>query len=134
MAVKKRAALRQVPRDTPRPPADLSPLGVETWDAIVGGYPADHFAGANLLILEQLCRARCMAADCDRIIASTGLLTESGAANPAVAMRTAAWSSIRGCATKLRLSINATRESNSADARPDPTAAMAMPWDWKRKS
>ena len=57
---------------------------------IVAEYPAKHFRGANLVLLENFCRARAFAAQCDEEIRKHGLLIE-GKANPCVQMRTAAW-------------------------------------------
>ena len=96
--------------------------------SIVGEYPPKHFTAANLAILEQLCRASAFIRDCDAAIAEYGLLIENKA-NPAVAMRTAAWAEVRACATKLRLSISSTMRAEKAAARPDPNAGLKKPWE-----
>ena len=51
-----------------------------------------NFRGANLVLLENFCRARAFAAQCDEEIRKHGLLI-NGKANPVVQMRTAAWAS-----------------------------------------
>ena len=56
------------------------------WRSIVIEYPARHFRGANLILLETFCRARAFVSECDKHIEQHGLLID-GKRNPVVAMR-----------------------------------------------
>lgn len=112
----------------PRPPAGLPVSGRKTWQGIVGDYPPRHFSAANLILLEQLCRARVLIEQCDRQIAQEGLLLR-GRANPLLQVRAQAWAEVRACATKLRLAISSTVRAEKAAARPDANAHLAKPWE-----
>jgi P27 family predicted phage terminase small subunit len=112
----------------PEPPDALPAAGRKLWREIVSEYPARHFRGANLMLLEQLCRAHAFAKSCDRVIARRGLVIGTRA-NPAVAMRATAWTEIRACVTKLRLSISGVMRADNAAARPDPKHGIRKPWE-----
>ena len=113
----------------PEPPASLPAAGRNLWREIVRQYPAGHFRqGASLLVLEQLCRAHAFARSCDRVVARRGLVIGTRA-NPAVAMRATAWTEIRACVTKLRLSISGLQRADSAAVRPDHRHGMPKPWE-----
>ena len=112
----------------PEPPAGLPKDAAAQWRAIVALYPPDHFRGANLLLLEQLCRARSFVAQCDRGIRQRGLLVR-GRINPLIAARATGWAEVRACATKLRLAISSTVRADSARARPDPSSGITKPWE-----
>jgi len=112
----------------PEPPCGLPADAKRVWRSIVAEYAPRHFSGANLILLETFCRARAFVSQCDRAIAKRGLLIE-GKANPAVAMRTAGWTEMRACATKLRLAISGTYRADKAAARPDEGAHLRKPWD-----
>lgn len=110
------------------PPAWLPKEAKAYWLQIVACYPPDHFVGANLGLLEQLCRARAFVAQCDRGIARRGLLIK-GKLNPLVRARASGWAEVRHCCTKLRLAISSTTRSDAAKARPDPRQALRKPWE-----
>lgn len=112
----------------PKPPAGMPLVGRKTWRAIVGDYPVKHFTAANLVLLEQLCRARVLVAQCDRRIAKKGLLI-GGKINPLQQVRAQAWAEVRACATKLRLAISGFTRADSAKARPDENAHLRKPWE-----
>jgi P27 family predicted phage terminase small subunit len=112
----------------PEPPTGLPKDAREAWRAIVSEYPAKHFRGANLIILETFCRARAFVIECDKAIARDGLLID-GKRNPVVGMRATGWAEMRACATKLRLSISGTLRAEAAAARPDPNAGLRKPWE-----
>jgi len=112
----------------PEPPAGLPATGCKAWAAILADYPPRHFSAANLLLLEQLCRARALIDQCDRRISKAGLLIR-GKVNPLVQVRAQAWGEVRACATKLRLSISGTMRAEKAAARPDENAHLAKPWE-----
>ena|SRR5687768_2883541 len=112
----------------PEPPAGLPKDAAAIWCSIVSEYPPKHFRGANLVLLENFCRARAFVAQCDRHIRRRGLVIK-GRANPAVAMRTAGWAEMRACATKLRLAISSTLRAESVAARPNEANALRKPWE-----
>ena len=112
----------------PRPPRGLPADASAIWRQIVAEYPPKHFRGANLVLLENFCRARAFAAQCDEEIRKHGLLI-NGKANPVVQMRTAAWAEQRACATKLRLAISSLQRADSAKVRPSEAHALRKPWD-----
>ncbi len=115
-------------RHRPEPPAGLPKQAAELWRAIVAEYPASHFRGANLVLLETFCRARAFVTECDRAIKEHGLLIE-GKANPAVGMRVQAWAEMRHVATKLRLAISSTLRAEAKAARPSETEKLEKPWE-----
>ena len=120
-----------IPR-RPEPPSGLPEASCTLWNAIVSEYPVKHFRGANLLLLEQLCRAAAFVKECDEHIRKHGLLIQSGEAskaNPAIQARASAWAEVRACCTKLRLSISGTLRAESAKARPSEKHAMRKPWE-----
>jgi hypothetical protein len=124
-------ALRATPTtlpQRPKPPRGLPALARRLWVEIVADYKPGHFTAANLVLLEQLCRARALVAQCDRQIARGGLLVE-GKANPLLQIRVQAWAEVRACATKLRLAISSTVRAESAAARPDENAGKRKPWE-----
>lgn len=112
----------------PAPPTGLPREGKALWRSIVVLYAADHFAGANLMLLEQLCAARSFVAQCDRGIRRRGLLVR-GRINPLIAARASAWAETRACATKLRLSISGTVRAEHVRARPSALHALRKPWE-----
>lgn len=112
----------------PGPPRGLPRDASAIWRQIVADYPPKHFKGANLVLLENFCRARAFAKQCDEEIKKLGLLID-GKANPIVAMRTAAWAEQRACATKLRLAISSLQRADSAKVRPNDTNALRKPWE-----
>lgn len=112
----------------PDPPATLPAEGKALWRRIVRDYPPTHFRGANLELLANFVRAWLHAAECDTVIAAHGLLL-GARANPAVAMRAAAWVEMRAIATKLRLALSSTTRAETKAARPDPNAALKKPWE-----
>jgi len=112
----------------PEPPAGMPATARKAWTAILADYPARHFTAANLILLEQLCRARALVDQCDRRISKKGLLLH-GKVNPLVQVRAQAWAEVRACATKLRLAISGTVRAESAKARPDENAHLAKPWE-----
>ena len=112
----------------PEPPAGMPATGRKAWAAILADYPVKHFTAANLLLLEQLCRARALVDSCDRRISKKGLLIR-GKVNPLVQVRAQAWAEIRACATKLRLAISGTMRAEKAGARPDENAHLRKPWE-----
>lgn len=102
--------------------------GRRTWIAIVGDYRPGHFSAANLVLLEQLCRARALVEECDRQIAKRGLLVK-GKVNPLLQVRAHGWAEVRACATKLRLAISSIVRAEAAAARPDENAGKRKPWE-----
>lgn len=113
----------------PKPPAGLPAAARKVWQAVVKDYKPGHFqTAANLMLLEQFCRARALAVQCDRRIAKQGLLVR-GKVNPFIAVRAHAWAEVRACATKLRLPISSTVRAEHATARPDETAGRRKPWE-----
>ncbi len=112
----------------PEPPAGLPAAACAVWRAIVLEYPAKHFRGANLVLLETFCRARAFVCQCDRHIAKHGLLID-GKRNPVVGMRATGWAEMRACATKLRLALSSTIRAETAAARPSEKHAMRKPWE-----
>jgi len=112
----------------PDPPADLPKDAKAIWLAIVADYEPRHFRGANLVLLENFCRARAFVCQCDRLIKRRGLLIKDKP-NPAVTMRSAGWAEMRACATKLRLSISALQRADSAKVRPDERQSLRKPWE-----
>jgi len=112
----------------PEAPPGMPATARKAWAAIVADYPPRHFTAANLLLLEQLCRARALIDQCDRRILKAGLLIR-GKVNPLVQVRAQAWAEVRACATKLRLAISGTVRAESAKARPDENAHLAKPWE-----
>jgi phage terminase small subunit len=112
----------------PNPPAGMSLPARNAWAAILADYPVKHFTSANLILLEQLCRARALVDQCDRRISKRGLLIK-GKVNPLVQVRAQAWSEVRACATKLRLAISGTMRAEKAAARPDENAGLRKPWE-----
>jgi len=111
----------------PAAPAGMPAIARATWVAVLNDYPPRHFSAANLVLLEQLCRARALVVQCDRGIARKGLLVK-GRANPLQQVRVQAWAEVRACATKLRLAISSTVRAEAAAARPDEKAKLAKPW------
>lgn len=112
----------------PAPPAGMPATARKAWNAILADYPVKHFTAANLILLEQLCRARALVDQCDRRISKAGLLVR-GKANPLLQVRAQAWAEVRACATKLRLAISGTMRAEKAAARPDENAHLAKPWE-----
>jgi hypothetical protein len=112
----------------PKPPRGLPALARRVWTEIVGDYRPGHFTAANLVLLEQLCRARALVAECDGQIERGGLLVD-GKANPLLQVRVQGWAEVRACATKLRLAISSTVRAESAAARPDENAGKRKPWE-----
>lgn len=112
----------------PEPPSSLPAAGKALWRSITKQYDPGHFTGANLLLLEQLAKAHCFALACERNVKRRGIIVDNKA-NPAVAMRNAAWAEIRACCTKLRISISGTMRAEHAGARPDPKHSLRKPWD-----
>lgn len=116
----------------PAPPRGLPTVARETWIAIVNDYRPGHFSAANLILLEQMCRARALIEQCDRHLARKGLLIQGKRANPLIGVRAQAWTEVRACATKLRLAISSTLRAEAAAARPDPAGAgRKKPWERK---
>ncbi len=111
----------------PQPPRGLPKDASAHWRQIVALYPVDHFQGANLGLLEQLCRARAFVAQCDRGIARRGLLLK-GKLNPLIQARASGWAEVRACCTKLRLAISSTTRAEAAGARSDPKHQLRKPW------
>jgi phage terminase small subunit len=112
-------------RQRPAPPKGYPFPGF--WRSIVIDFAPDHFRGANLALLENLCAAYAMARQCDALIEANGLLVD-GKANAAIAIRKDAWLEMRLCSTKLRLTISSTMRSDAAAARPDPKHSLKKPW------
>lgn len=112
----------------PEPPAELPKDARALWISIVADYEPRHFRGANLVLLENLCRAHSLVRQCDRLIKRRGLLI-GGKKNPAVEMRATGWAEMRACATKLRLSISALQRADSAKVRPDERQSLRKPWE-----
>lgn len=112
----------------PEAPAGMPATGCKAWAAILADYPVKHFTAANLILLEQLCRARALIDQCDRRISKKGLLIR-GKVHPLVQVRAQAWGEVRACATKLRLAISGTMRAEKAGARPDENAHLAKPWE-----
>jgi Phage terminase, small subunit len=112
----------------PQPPGALPKDAAAFWRQIVLCYPPHHFEGANLGLLEQLCRARAFVAQCDRGIARRGLLIK-GRLNPLIGARASGWAEVRACCTKLRLAISSTVRAEAAKARPDPRHSLRKPWE-----
>lgn len=112
----------------PEPPVGMPATARKAWTAIVADYPVKHFTAANLILLEQLCRARALIDQCDRRISKKGLLIR-GKVNPLVQVRAQAWAEVRACATKLRLAVSGTLRADSAKARPDENANLRKPWE-----
>lgn len=112
----------------PEPPAALPASAKALWRSITREFPADHFRGANLMLLEQLTKAHGFALQCERNIKRRGIIVD-GKPNPAVQMRNASWAEIRACCTKLRISISGTMRAEHAGARSDPKHALRKPWE-----
>ena len=112
----------------PAPPRGLPAEARSVWKAVVADYAPKHFTAANLILLEQFCRARALVAQCDRQIGKEGLML-NGRPHPLIAVRVQAWSEVRHCATKLRLAISSTMRADKAAARPDPNAHVRKPWE-----
>jgi len=109
-------------------PQSLPKSARAVWDSVVADYPRGHFSGANLALLEQMCRAWALAADCDKEIGGRGLLID-GKVNPLLQVRVQAWAEVRACATKLRLAISSAIRRDAKAARPDPNAKLRKPWE-----
>lgn len=112
----------------PKAPRGLPAVARRVWVAIVADYRPGHFTAANLVLLEQLCRARALVEECDQRIARRGLLLK-GKANPLLQVRAQGWAEVRACATKLRLAISSTVRAEAAAARPDENAGRRKPWE-----
>lgn len=112
----------------PEPPSGLPASAKALWRSIVREYAIDHFRGANLMLLEQLCKAHAFAQQCERLLKRRGIVV-NGKPNPAVAMRNAAWAEVRACCTKLRVAISGTMRAEHAAARPDAKHSMRKPWE-----
>lgn len=112
----------------PEPPAGLPSSAKALWRSITREYAIDHFRGANLMLLEQLCKAYAFGQQCERAVKRRGIVI-NGKPNPAVAMRNAAWAEVRACCTKLRIAISGTMRAEHAGARSDPKHGMRKPWE-----
>ena len=112
----------------PKPPRGLPGHAAALWGSIVGDFPATHFRGANLALLETLCRCWARVQECDAAIAADGLFPD-GRAHAAIKVQAQAWAEMRSCGTKLRLNINSTMRSEAAAARPNPKHALRKPWE-----
>lgn len=116
----------------PEPPRGLPKDAAAHWRSITALYAPDHFQGANLGLLEQLCRAHAFVAQCDRGIRRRGLLVR-GKLNPLITARASGWAEVRACCTKLRLAISSTMRKETAGARPDARNALEKPWNIGKK-
>lgn len=105
----------------------LSKHSRDLWRSIASEYPAGHFAGANLPLLEAFVRSADEVLQYDTIVYAEGLFVD-GAPHPAVSVRRATVLQMASLAVKLRLSISSTLRADAKDARRDPEQALRKPW------
>jgi hypothetical protein len=116
-----------VPGQRPDPPAELTRAQAAVWSTTVGALRDGWFGPENFPLLTQYCRHAALADVIAKAINVTSIQTDLSRFARLTAMQARESAVIASLATRLRLTIQSSRDSRIS--KRDPGAGRPRPWE-----
>jgi glycerol-3-phosphate O-acyltransferase len=116
-----------VPGTRPEPPRELTPEQAQVWKTTVGALRADWFGPENFALMAQFCRHAALADVIDKALRATDIKADLARFARLAAMQSRESAMISSLATRLRMTVQASRDSRIS--KRDPGAGRPKPWE-----
>jgi hypothetical protein len=111
----------------PQPPRELTPEQAQVWKTTAGALRADWFGPENFALLAQYCRHAALADVIDKALRATDINAHLARFARLAAMQSRESAMISSLATRMRLTIQSSRDSRIS--KRDPLANRLRPWE-----
>ena len=116
-----------VPGQRPEPPAELTRAQAAVWKTTIWALRVDWFGPENFPLLTQYCRHAALADVIAKAINVTSIQTDLSRFARLTAMQARESAVIASLATRMRLTIQSSRDSRIS--KRDPGAGRPRPWE-----